>query len=258
MSKVDNKSPGFKTCGHNCHDPYGKKSRVVPAMRNIHIFNTAGSGQMCHEKRHRCTQETRSAHGCPVDVSEDYWLTTDEEYIKFSGCLVVGRKGITYERTVKRYKEAWKKLYPSQEVPLTSTGKPLDFLWDPAYPCPKVPWLKDIPNSPSSSSSPIPSSSGTSITPPSGVPTSSSGSPVPSSSGSPVPSSSEAPIHTQLYVLEEGDQPSLIEPERSDGMVLISADELAALRASKAYLDRLEAVLRNGQAVEAAVFSQNQ
>ena len=39
MSKPNNKGPGFKTCGHNCHDIHDRMTRT-PEMRNVHIFNT--------------------------------------------------------------------------------------------------------------------------------------------------------------------------------------------------------------------------
>ena len=70
----------------------------------------------------------------------------DDEFVK-SARLLVDRHGITHDRTLRRYKIAWMALYPSEEVPLTSEGLPIDFLWDPRHTCPRIPWIGDIPAS---------------------------------------------------------------------------------------------------------------
>lgn len=48
------------------------------------------------------------------------------------------------QRTVEAYKQAWKKLYPNEDVKLTTDGKPVDLSFDSQYLCPKIPWMKDF------------------------------------------------------------------------------------------------------------------
>lgn len=86
--------------------------------------------------------------GCPpTDSPDSSWPTTHEEYIKFASRLMNQRSGKTADEILERYKTAWTILRPNDEIPLTDDGKPIDFLWEPIYPCPKIPWMKDIPKS---------------------------------------------------------------------------------------------------------------
>ena len=105
-----------------------------------------GSGTVKHMKKHQCTPETRAGYGCP-SVDASYWSTTSEEYVKFGARLASERKRPegTLDRILVRYKEAWNVLYPEDPAPLTTEGLPVDFLWDARFPCPKIPWLGDIP-----------------------------------------------------------------------------------------------------------------
>jgi hypothetical protein len=100
-----------------------------------------------HNKKHRCSSTTWDKRVCPPEGGSDAWVTTDEEFIKFGARLLYGKVGNSRDLILEKYKKSWEKLHPNTEVPLTSSGEPIDFLWDPKHPCSEIPWLGDIPQS---------------------------------------------------------------------------------------------------------------
>ncbi|KDR67503.1 hypothetical protein GALMADRAFT_216368 [Galerina marginata CBS 339.88] len=131
------KTPGFKTCGHDCHkdEINDSQTRKDPMLRGVHIFNTSGSGQRPHFRKHQCSPTSP----CTLPKG-DCWPTTDQEYIKFAHRLMHGKKGSSVLKIVNRFSAAWRNLYPDQEVRMTN-GIPDDLSLDPNYPCPTIPWL---------------------------------------------------------------------------------------------------------------------
>lgn len=113
----------------------------------ISDLSRAGGGTNSHKAKHTCNVNNYKLSKCPSLYDPWSWITTDEEMVKFGCRLAWSRKGLSLDRTISRYKEAWNNLYPNQEVPLNSNGMPMDFLWDETYPCPLVPWFQHIPPS---------------------------------------------------------------------------------------------------------------
>ncbi|KAF8956416.1 hypothetical protein BDZ97DRAFT_189765 [Flammula alnicola] len=134
-------NPGFKTCLHNCHpEKTPAASRKAAIIRNLPIFNTTSRGQHNHNLTHTCGE---GASRCVAQTAENR-ITTDREYVKFSGRLVKGlQQGSQLSAlTIARYKEAWGKLYPGTEPPMTTDGFPADLAFDDDYTTEDIPWLE--------------------------------------------------------------------------------------------------------------------
>lgn len=120
------------------------KFRFASIYVSIIIFRSS-SGAKYHNAKHKCDENSYKEFGCPKKERDGSWLTTEEEYIKFSSRLISGRAGVIKDRTIEKYKSSWMSLHPDEEVPLTEDGEPFDFLWDSSHPCTHIPWLKNIP-----------------------------------------------------------------------------------------------------------------
>lgn len=126
-----------------------EKCAYIQYVRRLHVttsnssnisYFSSSKGHVLHDKRHQCTPDTRATYGCPGNDREN-WQTTDQEYVKFAARLITDRSGEIRDRTIERYKQAFKQLYPNQPVPLTSDGEPVDHSEDDHYPC-FLPWYQ--------------------------------------------------------------------------------------------------------------------
>lgn len=146
-SKQNRVSPQTASSSHPhlqfvCHS----SRKVLIEFHHIYFYR-ANNGTRKHEKKHRCTPETRLDYKCPKENELGAWATSDEEYIKFAARLIFEKEGAIRDRTIERYKNAWKMLHPDDDVPLTSGNEPIDFLWDMSHPCHRIPWMGAIPRS---------------------------------------------------------------------------------------------------------------
>lgn len=117
---------------------------MLPACAHIYLYSAA-NGTALHNKKHTCTSDDQA--GCVSKDKKEAWATTDEEYIKFGARLII-QKGVEMRnKVINRYKIAWAKLHPDEEVPLTSEDEPIDFLWESIHPCEHIPWMAGIPKS---------------------------------------------------------------------------------------------------------------
>jgi hypothetical protein len=128
--------------------------RMAPHEKHIYklishfILCRANRGTAIHDNKHRCkSTKLLKQFGCPSEPKSCAWTTTDEEYIKFGSRLINQRVGVKREQILERYMSSWKVLHPDEEVPLTLSGEPIDFLWESIHPCHHIPWMKDIPES---------------------------------------------------------------------------------------------------------------
>jgi len=99
-----------------------------------------------HNKKHMCAEDA-SHPRCVFNDGKEVWATTDEEFVKFGARLIFQRTGETRTKIIQRYKESWARLHPDEQVPLTSTGEPIDLLWESIHPCQHIPWMGGIPPS---------------------------------------------------------------------------------------------------------------
>lgn len=103
--------------------------KLITSLIIFSFLSRTAKGTSQHDNKHRCTTETYLQYGCPPADVQPFWPTTNEEMVRFSARLIIGRKGDLRDRTIRRYKRVWMALFPNEEMPLTQKGLPIDFLF---------------------------------------------------------------------------------------------------------------------------------